>query len=115
MRQFVSVYRDAESGYDCTNGGVSSRFARLLVISEDEALPADPMHDPQTPVCILTRSTRTHPVIRPHPALLRGGAKAWTMFGGNFAASSDSRFIDAVEQISGTRSTRAVSIHDREE
>lgn len=115
MRQLCSVFRDAWLPLDCTNGGVSARYNRLLVISEDEPLPDYPMYDPETPVCVLTRSTPTHPVIRPHPSLLRGGPKAWTMFGGNYAGTSDSRFIEAVAAISGTHSTRLVSIHDREE
>jgi hypothetical protein len=114
MRQLVSVYRDAEIRTDCSNGGISARFVRLLAVTPDELDPDMPMLDEFTPVAVLTESVRGYPVLRPHPALLRGGPRAWTSFGGNFASSSDSRFLDAVEDIAGFRA-RAVPIHDREE
>jgi hypothetical protein len=113
MKQICEVYRTADDRMDCTNGGISSRFARLLVISQDEAFGCGGMADERTPIGILTASHGT-PVIRPHPDLLRGGRNAWTMFGGNFASTSDSRFLDAVEAVCGYRA-RAVPIHDREE
>ena len=37
----------------------------------------------------------------------------WTMFGGNFAYTSDSRFSEAVSAIVGYRFYGAVPIHDR--
>jgi hypothetical protein len=39
-------------------------------------------------------------------------APGWWMMGGNYAATSDSRFSDAIEAIGGTRGM-AVKIHDR--
>jgi hypothetical protein len=38
---------------------------------------------------------------------------AWTMMGGNFAHTSDSRFGEAIEKIVGYRMYGAVAIHDR--
>ena len=37
----------------------------------------------------------------------------WTMMGGNYAATSDSRFHEAVRRITGGGSYGAVPIHDR--
>lgn len=115
MKYLVSVYRDADCRVDCTNGGVSSRFNRLMLYSVNEPLPENPMHDARTPICVLKAGYgRSNAIVRPHPALLRDGESSWTMYGGNFAASSDSSFLDAVEGICGFR-VRAVCIHDRVE
>jgi hypothetical protein len=114
MPHLVSVYRDAESPMDCTNGGVSSIYNRLMVYLPGEELPEHPMACPRTPVCVLTTSVPSHPVVRPHPALLKNGDQTWTMFGGNFGSTSDSRFLDAVNKLVGFRA-RAISIHDRVE
>lgn len=115
MAYLVSVYRDASEAGDCTNNGVSARWNRLYVLDEATPWPTNE-YAAGLPVCRLERSTRAHPVIRPHPKLLRDGVNAWTMNGGNFAASSDSSWIAAVADISGgNRSQRAVPIHDREE
>jgi hypothetical protein len=40
-------------------------------------------------------------------------APGWHMMGGNYAATSDSRFHRAVEKITGSASYGAVPIHDR--
>ena len=39
--------------------------------------------------------------------------KTWLMFGGNYAATSDSRFGDAVRRLSGYDHDFPVAIHDR--
>ena len=39
----------------------------------------------------------------------------WTMMGGHYGATSDSRFSDAVEEMMGTPFYGALAIHDRVE
>lgn len=108
MGIIVSVMRDADNDYDCTAGGISSRYDRLLVTNVDGPFDNDFL-------------PRVHLV----PGNLPGTAKiiaedealsnnpAWTMFGGNFAHTSDSRWHKKLEQICGSRQSGAVPIHDR--
>jgi len=96
----VSIYRDSGSDYDCTNGGISSKFTELTLVNVPG--PFDPT--PDAPAAILEAvdkgSARIVPVFQPEGTL-------GPMFGGNYAASSDSRFRKAAG-IYG-----AVAIHDR--
>ena len=94
----VSIYRDSGSDYDCTNGGISSKFTELTLINVPG--PFDPT--PNAPAAVLESgaSARIVPVFKPEGTL-------GPMFGGNYAASSDSRFRKAAG-IYG-----AVAIHDR--
>ena len=39
----------------------------------------------------------------------------WTMFGGNYATTSDSRFSELCEELLGTNFYGAVAVHDRVE
>ncbi len=94
------IYRDAE-GYDCTLRGVSSRFTRAMLYRKG--------YEPETPpegyaILVLEDSPRAgpEPYLRAAPA----GEKRWTMFGGNFIWSSDSRFRNEV-------SGRPIPVHDR--
>lgn len=101
----VSIYRNADDSYDCTNGGVSSKHTRAFVIlphyPADQKLPDD--------VAILKLESHARGIAR----LVPNGEKRWCMFGGNFAHTSDGRFWDAVEALTGQRMYGAVAIHDR--
>lgn len=92
----VSVYRDAElNGYDCTNGGITSKFARLNVVNV--AGPFDPSDD-----CPAVMLVDDKPCGRPYPKLVPAvfdedtqtwkRQEGWFMMGGNYAGTSDSRF-----------------------
>lgn len=107
----VSVYRHGK--YDCTNGGISSKFDQLTIVNAEG--PFDP--DEKAPAAILIES-HGNAVIRPAVFDKATGEyvvepNKWFMFGGNFAYTSDSRFREAVEKVCGRRFYGAVPIHDR--
>lgn len=100
----VSVYRHAD-GYDCTNGGVSSRI-REFVLTSDVSVP--PVYGPFEAVdtdheLVLTAGPRN--TLRAIPRALFDSGEGCCMFGGNFVWSSDSRFP----------SDGPIKIFDREE
>jgi hypothetical protein len=113
----VSVFRDAASDYDCTNGGISRLYDRLTVVNADG--PFDPT--PDAPAVML--DSHVHGIVRLVPVekigddwfLIGQNTKEYAgpMFGGNFAATSDSRFGDAIEKLTGQRFYGAIAIHDR--
>ena len=97
---------------DATNGGITNHKTgvhQLTLVNVDG--PFDPT--PDRPAAWLV------------PGNLGGCAKivpdweyqdnTWTMFGGNYAGTCDSRFNEAVEKITGARFYGAVPIHDRVE
>ena len=117
MGLIVDVYRSFRENddflevTDCTNGGITNietGVHKLTLVNVDG--PFDP--------------TPTRPAARLLPGM-DGCAKIvpereftghiWTMFGGNYAGTSDSRFTEAVEKITGARFYGAVPIHDRVE
>jgi hypothetical protein len=116
----VTVYRDAGSTYDCTAGGISSRATRLCLVNVDG--PFEPSTD--RPAAFLLRHAPFGHVdgkrmVRIVPAVrdLSGDwtpEPRWTMFGGNYAGCSDSRFSEKIEEfLEGARFHGAVAIHDR--
>lgn len=109
----VNVYRAAD-GRDCTNGGISAKATCLCVVNIDG--PFKP--DYSTPAAILTTNQFGDPILKP----ARKGFEeewevepVWFMFGGNYAASSDSRFSCALSSIMGIPFYGAIPIHDRHE
>lgn len=111
MGMIVSVYR-ADRG-DCTNGGMSAFATKLCLVNVDG--PFEPSYD--IPAAILTTNNVGNPVIKPArqdvgcPWTVQPG---WFMFGGNYAATSDSRFSEAVSKLSPDF-YGALPIHDRQE
>src|SRR5262245_50213587 len=105
MGIMVSVYRNAEIR-DCTNGGESSRVTRFTVINVEG--PFEPT--PDAPAAILENHVRGALRLRP----ISADAKRMVMFGGNYAATSDSRFSYKCQELLGVASFYgAVAIHDR--
>lgn len=96
---------------DCTNNGWSSRFNVVCVVNVEG--PFDP--------------SDKHPAVKlidgpgpdPNPIIVSVDDQEnnrWTMFGGNFLYSSDTRFGKAVDEIIGRRIAGvAIRIHDRVE
>ena len=106
MGLIVNVYKD-HSAYDCTCNGVTNRFESLCVINVDG--PFEPTED--CPAVTLEHGTIPGiAVLKPVEA-----EGKWTMFGGNYAATSDSRFSDAIEALIGHRFYGAIPVHDRVE
>lgn len=85
----VSVYRDATPG-DCTNGGVSSRFRDLLILCPDGFIDVDEDNPPENLCKVVHRFLFGRDVYHVEPVVRPKGA-GW-MMGGNYAATSDSRF-----------------------
>lgn len=102
----IYVYRDAFG--DCTNGGISSRANQLTLVNVSG--PSEP--DDTAPAAILESHVRG--CLRIVPQVLKD-AGAWAMMGGNYGATSDSRFPEACARLLGHRFNGAVAIHDRTE
>lgn len=102
----ISVFRDTASQYDCTLNGVSSRYTQLTVVNVDG--PAEPSDD--APAVRLERGPMGSVRLVPEEA-----GDSWTMFGGNYGSTCDSRFSRAIESLLGHRFYGAVAIHDRVE
>lgn len=118
MGMLVNVYRSGhfdEAGNfcpsDCSMDGISSKADRIMVVNVCEGL-----FDPEK---------SKYPLAKLVKGNIPGSAKVvpfgkewegkWMMFGGNYAASSDSRWNRAVEEITGARVGGPVAIHDRYE
>lgn len=116
MGLILSVYRPADMP-DCTNGGISSRFPSVCCVNLEG--PFDPRGD--CPAVMLEMgpcdSVRIVPAVQ--VAGSAGGYRwvplnhAVRMFGGNYAATSDSRFGEAIVKMTGRPWYGAVAIHDR--
>lgn len=108
MGMIVSFYRS--NGADCTNGGVSAKFDKAVVTNVEG--PFEPSAD--MPALILESHVKG--CLRLVPKALREREPGWVvMAGGNFAATSDSRFSQACERLLGHRFYGAVPVHDRVE
>lgn len=99
--------------FEATNGGLSSGVTEITVVglgkgsemfAPDSRAPAFRLES-HVPGCL-----RLVPVDDP-----RAGNCAGPMFGGNYAATSDSRFSKVCERLLGHRFYGAVAIHDRYE
>jgi hypothetical protein len=118
MGIIVDVYRSFRENddflevTDCTNGGVTNcetGVHKLTLVNVDG--PFDPT--PTRPAAwLVPGNVGGSAKIVPHDEYTN---KTWTMFGGNYAGTSDSRFTEAVEKITGATFYGAVPIHDRVE
>jgi len=102
----IYVYRSCFG--DCTNGGISSCYDRLLCVCDNGFIDVDADNPPENLVRIVKRSLFGRDVFHVEPVAAADGV-GW-MAGGNYAASSDSRFSDMIGGMYG-----AVAIHDRTE
>ena len=103
----IYVYRNSCLG-DSTNNGISSRYDRLLCICEDGFIDVNEKNPPENLVKIVRREMFGGPVYHIEPVIKPTGA-GW-MAGGNYAATSDSRFSEMIGGMYG-----ALAIHDRQE
>lgn len=120
---------------DCTNGGISATTDNLTLVGhlpEDfrNGSPVVPLPKrsrcrasaDQTPaVALEIRHIGEHQRLSLVPVTWDAHAGqwvrtyAWTMAGGNYATTSDSRFGEWMEQVTGLRFPGAIDIHDRVE
>jgi hypothetical protein len=103
----VSVYR-WDLG-DCTNGGASADVDSVCVVN----IPGPDSPGTDRPAFELVQGPggKGHAILRP----VNGRGGVGPMSGGNFGYSSDSRFSEAVRELTGSRHYGAVHIHDRYE
>lgn len=108
MGLILSVYRAVDFP-DCTLNGLSAQFAELTVVNVDG--PFEPCA--KRPACWLVKGhipNSAHLVVV-DPA---SGDGRWFMMGGNYAGTSDSRFNEAVQKLTGSR-PGVLPVHDRHE
>lgn len=107
----ISVFKNPLG--DCTLRGISSMATELCLVNVDG--PSRP--GPGLPAAMLVQGNG-HGLVKIVPAeFLEIGewvrVPGWCMMGGNYGATSDSRFHEAVRKITGSASYGAVPIHDR--
>lgn len=107
MGLIVGVFKNPLG--DTTNGGISGRVEGLTIVNV--AGPFEPSD--KYPAAFLDTNGVGNPIIVPEAATR--GLGVGPMMGGNYAASSDSRFRRAVEELNGGQFYGAVPIHDRRE
>lgn len=92
MGLHAAIYR-ATDRMDCTLNGWSSRFTHVCVVNASGPFEPDENHP-----AVLIRRHRTMPALHIVSVADHESGK-WTMFGGNFLYSSDSRFAEACNDI----------------
>ena len=112
MGLLIDVYRSG--WYDCTNKGISEKNDTLLLVNVEG--PFDPENH-KGKLAFLKQG------VFPGTAVIVPACWAeigeyipvpeWTMMGGNYGGTSDSRFTKAVEKITGHPFYGALPIHDR--
>lgn len=102
----IEVYRTSGLG-DCTNGGISSRYDKLLLVCDEGYVDIDENNPPANLVKMVTRMLwgKEYKHIEPYAPVDKDNV-GW-MAGGNIAYDCDSRFR--------RMSDYPLSIHDRQE
>ena len=107
MGLHVNIYKSNLG--DCTNDGISSKAHELCLVNVSG--PFEPSDDCPAALLVEGNLPGTAKIV---PDIVKGiGNVNWYMFGGNFAYSSDARFCDAAEKLTGSRGP--IAIHDRVE
>lgn len=113
MGLLVFVLRHANFP-DCSNGGLSSRHDSICVVNMEG--PFQPKED--TPAFLLVNHYQDCCCLKPAIPDGKGGwivEPSWYMHGGNYANTSDSRFGQAIQKMTGKSFYGALAIHDRRE
>lgn len=97
------IYRSGHG--DCSNGGISSRYDEVLVPVEDGYIDVDTDNPPENLVRIVRRNIYGCEYVHVEPWNCEGRI---VMSGGTFVYSSDSRFIETINN-----GDYPVSLHDR--
>lgn len=107
----LSVYRWE---YDCTNNGISSRFNDILVPCAHGPRDYDTDNPPENLCVVRSQRIGGALALRLVPAAAEKAGK-WTMAGGNYATTSDSRWGEmlAAEYGMEYRFNDCLPIHDR--
>jgi len=116
MGLHVNIYKEARQedswlgSIDCTMGGESSYAKGFTVVNADG--PFDPCEDYPAAELVMAEPIGGKKILRLIPESKKG---KWTMFGGNYAGTSDSRFSELCERLLGVNFYGAVAVHDRVE
>lgn len=107
----LDVYR-AAYGRDCTNGGISGRVRELLIPCAEGPIEYDPENPPEDLCTVKVIKVAGVVTLSLVPASLAG---RWTMFGGNYATTSDSRLGEMLARQFGREFlfNHVLPIHDR--
>jgi hypothetical protein len=111
----ISVYRNAEIG-DSTNGGISSKVNKLILIGNDVSMERVEnfckLYNYDINACVVVEDRKLSSGYLNLVPITLLNSKQWTMFGGNYACTSDSRFKNFVKNHQGSN---PLAIHDRVE
>lgn len=108
MGLLADIYK--AKGYNTPLNKVSYEFTQVCIVNIDA--PFEPREDCPPVKLIKNTSGSNNVVIVPVEELEK---KSWTMFGGSYCASSDSRFNEKIKELTGKDFYGAVPIHDRVE
>lgn len=104
----VNIYKSGN--YDCTNGGESS-YAKGFCVTNAEG-PFEPCEEYPAAELVMAEPIGGQKILRLIPVSKKD---KWNMFGGNYAATSDSRFNRLADRLLGSNFFGAVAIFDRVE
>jgi hypothetical protein len=104
----VNIYKSGN--YDCTNGGESS-YAKGFCVTNAEG-PFEPCEEYPAAELVMAEPIGGQKILRLIPVSKKD---KWTMFGGNYAATSDSRFSRLADRLLGSNFFGAVAVFDRVE
>ena len=98
---------------DCTNGGFSSKVREVCIVNASGPFkPSD-----ECPAVVLESGYNgpfTNDCVRAVSIADKEDGE-WLMHGGNFLHTSDSRFGDLIEELTGRKNIGPIAIHDRKE
>jgi hypothetical protein len=109
----LEIYRNSFG--DCTNNGITSNHTGVTLVNADGPFEPTAKH----PAVMLVKGPLGDPTLV--PAVWAAGE--WVpekrvdmcgpMAGGNYAATSDSRFGEAIRKVCGRKMYAALPVHDR--
>ena len=105
MKKGLLTFVLRTAGQDCTNRGLTSQKDQLLLVSEDNTVTGPfEIKEDEDYLVLVKRVIRDEEYLNAVPKSLLDSGR-WTMFGGNFITTSDSRFP----------SKYPIPVHDRVE
>lgn len=113
----VSIFK-SDMG-DCSNGGISGKFTEAMVVGVERGNWDPSTELPELPRVMLKQGAYPGIAVAvpvqetPDGQWVPDGEGIGPMMGGCYISCSDSRFVEAVEKITGARFYGAVPLHDR--
>lgn len=107
MGLIAEILKEKDSNSDCSLNGISNRFKSVCIVNADG--PFEPTED--IPGVEIIKGYGSKNTVRAVPLEIPKGRHS--QFGGCFIATSDSRFTELIENITGQDFYGAVALHDR--